>query len=1590
MPPLAQPPIEPTPLHIHYECSPPRHVSGADFGAGADAVVLHRIVSSACSLRGDVDNDNDVPYSFISGMMLGDSGIGGDIIASIVLINRDHDNAKDGDVRRAGETVAVVTVQRMDGVTLASFELPPLYDKHCPSSKPQRPFPGAANAPSASYRYWESGYRDQIMCWASFRREKNTSTNNRVDKISDDASSGRKMLCVLGNPTTLFVFDALGDTVHLSTTSYTTPNTASKSNHNIDCGEGGGEGGGMEGPGGHTIPLPFSARSIFPHEGGGLLISRVPSEEDYTAANSEYLAPTGSSDGYHGNDKDNFSVVGMMEGEGKLRQKVRPTTPTSLSLPATPQVLQRRRRDHNRHRHDHDGGSMNYYDHENEDENDDVDEDVLLEGPPMPLRFPEGGGYAATIGSLFADDNDDPPRARGVDAMISDDGGGVPCLFSLRHPLDEIHPLAVVVTTPIATKSKDVQRERDDDSGGLGEVNSNVKLFSNVLETLVFVGSPRLFHGTTTTTAITKASPICVTYNELMARHTIWSLSRTISPAEALPLWKNTGRGTWRSSSSSFCSENVKPSIGLSINEGEIDDVGVEDMQGDYMDQQRQQQLNRQRGEGPLRFSYIHPYFTLTKLFVEDDAHFLRPSCPLPPPPDLRVADISASAASAADAAGTNDDDDSDGGIMIKRYQRHVFLATDMLGKGDLVLCLFMPNNYLKPKNDENITQNAENEVRDDCSVKRIGSPAILRCYSLVCCNNQREVVSIQSVSHLDDLPCSSAQPVQSIPIPQSPFSWRVSGEGGCNNSSRKRTSRFHNFDRDTSATDILILRQQCVVNDDLQNDVYDDDIDSKKRFTLGLYRAGAIHITDFTIPRSSLDVICLSSVKPAFVQLDNAVENRVDIRFLLAADNSNGVEGGGDKRRKQICHHRPKTAVIRASFSLLMHTSSIAETALRAIESSLVHCYRQANYLTAAAQPKVLQSQHQPIRYDSFRSEGFPVSMLVTILPLLIRADAVRLFQQKTSLHDRRKAKIKNFTLKVEDDGWYSLTVVLLNLLGMKGEDGEECMPIATAMEQTERKVTMKHSSSSATWETLLQTDFHSTFCDGEGQILFHAVVDSTTTYKSDFSGDGCIYDAKLLSSLACVEKLETNAAKIREGGNNDMLVHSYKQLIFDSLHLLHEDSRLVSQSRGSSWTRCLGTLLLHVAGQMSPLMLDYEDHFNRLLGNSRCLSNACNSYSIQLEDTQRLSSFVTPPCIMTCLDGILQFNASDFAAEDAYGFAEFKFVFESELNGICSYIWMVLRLYTILFDRNNFLLKTMFNGDAGLNQKHRDRATILAMLDEGVYHPYQLQDELPLGVALPLLEVTRRCCLDPPQVDLMGECWPPAAFDLVGRNDLAEFLSQSVQGSSYYKKSDFDDVPSTSDDLNSDGLVGLEDFSSMIFPDDNRVREAGRLLGSSRPLFLRVARPVELSDHEYERSKQEKLLLLCRRSIALPLGRGMLTLGTHHVPSAEQLIIPSIVMAGRVPPMNGTLALDMTACPSNFRVWPEFHNGVAAGLRLPHAREDMNDKTITRTWIKFNKPMYVADVAGSSAQKSTPSYAHGGFLMALGLRGYLSALTT
>ena len=1342
---------------------------------------------------------------------------GGDVLA---FIQQDNNSTK-----------RKLVVQRMDGTDVASFALPVDNDNsnNAASSRQQRNSSEKKEPSDESESYWSDGYSTQVLCWASFHRQQRDGDDDDNDGIN---TAGRKMLCVLGNQTTLFVFDVLGDTAILA--------TAGNHSHNPTNDDDDDAGGG---PAGHTIALPFRAKSIYPVPNGcGLIVVRTPAEEDYMAVEQELEEMEDAQSLAFGG--------GVATGEGGRVDESIPLPPPpalGMSLPATPR------------RQPYEQGKTN----------EDDDELSLEIGPPDPLRF----GVSSNNNHNF--NHGEAPV------------GLLPCLFTLRHPLDEIRPVAM--TTTVASSNID-----EEDGVGVNTINNSMTdsplrdgitnnmienhteqekeeeeeqqspkldLFTDVNETLVYVGSPRLFFphptssydssGSSKSSSSSSPPMICVTYNETLNRHTIWSLSKSKSDVEDVPLWKSTGRGAWREREMTTEKEEGE----------EVVEMAVEEEEELEEEEDVIQTANNNGVAVTSSFSDIHPDFTLTRVFVEDGG---------------RRDDLMDGEEELDDdlvVTTTKHAEEKVVSSSLPRYERNVFLATDTVGNGDLILCIFMPNDTKQQLGNTDV------------------EPALLRCYSLNLSPSRDDKkqkndapILIDSVSHVVDVACSSAQPVQSIPIPLKSFS-RQCDKG------HRSSSRFQSKDVTTLARDILVIQKN-------------NDKGGEHQSKLRLFRAGSIHIVDFALPKSMMQ----SDTFQGFhcVGLKNAVGNRIDIKLVKVNETS-------------------QTKIVRSEITLIVHASPVSETALRAIESSL-------------------------------GTDGDEES---STLPLLIRADCMRLLQQMWSSDGDN-----NMPSGVEDIAWYTLTVVLLKLL-LLGRNGDGSRQ--PAMQSSEEE-----SGELSVWEQLLQSDFHAAFSEGEGRLLFG---------DSDPNDVGPIHHLDASSMMERyndeISSLEF-AHKMSKGGD----VLNFKKHIFDSLHLLHEDSRLVSKSRGNSWTRRLGSLLLQVSEQMSPLMMDFEDHYQRYLGSTRCFSTACITPEILSEDKFRLSSFDVAPCIMTWVDSILQIGSIP-VEEMEFGTAEYLKLVESGLNGVCATSWMIIRLLSTIMSKST------------LPQNLRDRQMVMSMLDEGVYHPIQLQEELPMSISLILLETIRRCRADPPQIDSSEFYWSCAAYDLVGRNDLAELLAQTLSAdkrgakSSYsYEGSESQGGEAATEDPDKDGLAVLEDFSSMIFPDDNRIKEATRLLRSSRPLFLRVPRAVELTDHEYERSKQDKLLLLCRRSIATPLGRGMLTLGTHRMLSSDQLLIPDIVLAGRVPPANGTLALDMSSCPPNFRIWPEFHNGVAAGLRLPDASGD-GGKVITRTWIKFNKPTSPS-TSSNNTNQNPPSYAHGGFLMALGLRGHLAALNT
>ncbi|KAI5082089.1 hypothetical protein GOP47_0001832 [Adiantum capillus-veneris] len=266
---------------------------------------------------------------------------------------------------------------------------------------------------------------------------------------------------------------------------------------------------------------------------------------------------------------------------------------------------------------------------------------------------------------------------------------------------------------------------------------------------------------------------------------------------------------------------------------------------------------------------------------------------------------------------------------------------------------------------------------------------------------------------------------------------------------------------------------------------------------------------------------------------------------------------------------------------------------------------------------------------------------------------------------------------------------------------------------------------------------------------------------------------------------------------------------------------------------------------------------------------------------------------------------------------------------------------------------------------------------------------DRLPAGVSL-LLRHALNSCREAPPSD-----WPESAFVLVGREDLALMCTEKhVQSRSTCLAAPYmlhlQPVPSTACeslphentssetfspvDKANDGMEHM--FSGVIqlrFGRDLRLNEVRRLLCSSRPVAVRMANPPDVSDPDMVAQQQAQLWQLAQRTTSLAFGRGAFTLATMQTLLTEVLSIPKLILAGRLPSQHDAMVnLDSnTGNLSDLTSWPEYHNGVASGLRLAPCQDK-----ITRTWIIFNRP-------------EEPSFAHAGLLMSLGLQGHLRVLS-
>ena len=702
--------------------------------------------------------------------------------------------------------------------------------------------------------------------------------------------------------------------------------------------------------------------------------------------------------------------------------------------------------------------------------------------------------------------------------------------------------------------------------------------------------------------------------------------------------------------------------------------------------------------------------------------------------------------------------------------------------------------------------------------------------------------------------------------------------------------------------------------------------------------RSKVNQVTDILVlsRRSTSNLARLSLQRSSLYLADAAIAslndgNHVSMPDVL--DVKNAVGGSVDlTSRREDTDGATKIENIRASLSLAMLSNALAEKALAAIESCI---------------------------FAESPSESLASRMKFA---LKLRTDCCRLEQALCTAK-----KLGNSVSTTADNEWLAVATLLDAVVDFEFFGASK--PSKGRMEEKAR-----NAGSNAAWTSLLYSSFHTNFSRDNGDVLFLGAHQDDTP-SAERAQEGILNEAQgILSSIGSA------ALACLTAGPEDSIV----PVLFDTMHLAFEDLKLSSDSSKVAQLRSLGSFLVKTCCKCTPAgsssgLNAFLEHYQQDLEKSwvHGFQEVYSGKKIPLIPAEKLTNFDLPPCLLSWLDSLIRNTviSSWYSTSDI-----------STINSACSITRSILRIYCALFRSEKKALE-------------KDFAVVKILCEEGFQTADEVREELATGVALPLLETLNRCRSDPTHADRAG--WTSEEFALVGRQDTS--INNGSAPVDVARRQSSNPVPvRTSDpenptfaDKDKDGIVPLQVSSALLFPADNRVKEAGRLLRSSRPSYLRVPRAVEVTDHEFERVKQNKLLLLCRRALASPVGRGMLTIGSFQPVAAEPLPVPDLCMAGRVPPANANLALDISDCPTEFRVWPEFHNGVAAGLRLPLDSEigDSISK-ITRTWIVYNRPNPNNDVQEqnqTNGQPPTPnnqSHAHGGLLLALGLRGHLAAL--
>lgn len=445
----------------------------------------------------------------------------------------------------------------------------------------------------------------------------------------------------------------------------------------------------------------------------------------------------------------------------------------------------------------------------------------------------------------------------------------------------------------------------------------------------------------------------------------------------------------------------------------------------------------------------------------------------------------------------------------------------------------------------------------------------------------------------------------------------------------------------------------------------------------------------------------------------------------------------------------------------------------------------------------------------------------------------------------------------------------------------------------------------------------------------------------------------------------------------DNSALLFPHIPSLFYVLHLLYQELQLDELQRASASS--LVWLLQQLARDLqldSYVDLYWRDYPSLI----RCFSESCLVDQAQINQMHR-PSFLRedPPSVFKWLSSCLR-------GEEVPPFPHLPNICQRTKLLVLSYALYIagdehatsthVSKYLVkLSAGHKFINEPHYRRQSSVNVKVSSESLAEQLVVWLTSEAFTIKDleSVPFGVALPIREAIYRCREQP------CSDWSEEVCLLIGRQDLtkqAHKMTMAKSKTAVGSGLSLEPPASTEADGEEDGMSDIiQEVTGLIWSQDLRVQEVRRLLQSSRPVRVSVVQLPEVSDHEYIEEKENKLLQLCQRTMALPVGRGLFTLFSYHPVPTEPLPVPKLNLTGRAPPRNVMVDLNSgnIDVPPNMTSWPSFHNGVAAGLKIAPASQ------VDSAWIAYNKP---------KSPELANEYA--GFLMALGLNGHLTKLAT